>query len=228
MIDKAFLTAYVLRAMLAWVPLSQHAYVEDVAVTETRYESIAADIAAVAADPNEPGLRPAPSDPSYSDEDKLWAQQAGNAIQLAAVASYEGGYQGFVDSGRCNDPTYKPDGRGSCDGRQAWSIWQIHTMGGIVLTDREFVGRWYATDLTHVVNGPDLIKDRKLAARVALHMMRYSVTRTRGLCLYTGETVQGAGCAPQTPLANQRWSRATDWLAKNPWPAKETSTPPKT
>lgn len=232
MIDKILLKAYVLRAMLAWVPLSQHAYVEDVAITETRYESIAGDIAEVAADPNEPGLRAAPVDTAtthYTDEEKLVIQQVGNAIQIAAVASYEGGYQAFVDSGRCNDPNFKPDGRGSCDGRQAWSIWQIHTMGGIVLTDKEFVGRWYATDLTHVINGPDLIRDRKLAARVALHMMRYSMNRTHSLCLYTGETIRGAACAPATPLANQRWSRASDWLSHNPWPLKEMDTPaPKT
>lgn len=214
MINKTALAAYILHAMMTWVPPSQQPGGEDV---EARYRSIAADIADVAADPSEPGLFAAPS--GLSESLQLEVQQVMNATQLAAIASYESGYARFVDLGQCNDPTYKADGRGGCDGRAAWSIWQIHTMGGLVLTDKEFVGRWYAKDLSHVINGPDLIRDRKLAARIALHILRYSMNHTHSLCQYTGETTDGV-CWSRTPLADARRFRAADWVTKHPWPVK--------
>lgn len=212
MIEKTILVKYILSAMVAWVPLGNHAFVESRTVTEARYQSIASDIVEVALDPKEPSVL---TSVELAGNDVA----VGTALLLANIGSLEGGFQAFVDDGTCNRPDFKPNGQGDCDHGIAWSIWGLHTMGGIQLTETEFLGRFYATDLTHLINGPDLIRDRKVAARVALHMARYSINRTRTLCLYTNERVAGTStCLPSHPLADERKNRAVTFMAQNKLP----------
>jgi hypothetical protein len=229
---KAALVAYVLKAMMSWSPVSQHTPAEKQEDAEARYKSIAEDIAEVAMDPIE---SVAPVDLRSVDGRVLvQSSDAKNAILVAAVASLETNFAKFVDDGTCNQPGYKPDARGSCDGRNAWTMWQLHTMGGIVIRGDEIVGRAYATpeELANpslLWTGPKLVADRKGAARVALHEMRYSMRRTKTLCLYAGETdrehpgscrVVCSGspekCVVAIPLATARLSRAVSYLAQNP------------
>jgi hypothetical protein len=67
---------------------------------------------------------------------------------------------------------------------------------------------WRREHASEIVDGPALIRDRKLAAKVALHMLRYSMKNAHSLTIYTGE-------APNGPKAKLRLDRATNYARKH-------------
>lgn len=211
------LITYLVTAMLAWAPLSSHGArdahgkwtpdSED--VTLARYEAIASDIATVATDPTEPSL--------YAGEQT----GARTAVALATMAFFESKFWTVVDDGSCNAPSWRAvhAKKGSpresfCDGSLAFSIWQIHPSfgighkpGGILLLD----DGGYRLDATGI-KGAELIADRKLAARVALHMLRRSMRDHGSWCGYTGESSL-SGC----PKAKIRRNFADRWWREHPF-----------
>jgi hypothetical protein len=104
------LAAYLLAAMHVWAPVVDHAYVEASAITEARYQAIAADVASVALDPAEV--------PLFAGTDA----RPRTAVLLLAVASLEsGGFRG--DVAFC---------RASGDHGHAWGLFQSHRSTGRV------------------------------------------------------------------------------------------------
>jgi hypothetical protein len=84
----ANLSAYVLSAMVSWVPVEEHASFERREITVQRYEAIAQTIAKVAAD-----------EPPVFDGDEDSAR-ARTALLLASIASYESHYAARVEDCR--------------------------------------------------------------------------------------------------------------------------------
>src|SRR5262249_4293140 len=83
----ATLSAYILSAMIAWMPLKvHHREAEDEA--RARYQAIAQDIAAVALDENEP--------PLFAGEDG----RTQTALLVASIASFESHFRADVDAGK--------------------------------------------------------------------------------------------------------------------------------
>lgn len=203
------------------------ASIENHKAARARYASIASDIVTVVR-----SERPAfPSDENRSR----------TAVLVAGVAFYEAAFLGYVDDGLCNDwkwrhPMTTGPGAltldevkqrmgilkaGSCDGGWAYSMWQIHPFDfswreGMVLLDdgREWSFASYVHDGQDrpIILGKDMIADRRVAARMALHMLRRALgpAGTGNLCGYTGETQscwKGA----------LRQNFAADWSAKHPF-----------
>lgn len=188
-----------LQAMISWIPLGAHVPEPESEVL-VRYTSIATDVAEIVSDPKEPLL---PKTRSRGDM----------GFVLLSIASLEGGFQKFVDDGTCNQKTFVPDARGSCDNHQAWSIWQVHVGSGLILSATGVTNAFYAAieareHPERVIYGSHLIADRKLAARVALHIVRTSLEKTGTLCMYSGEPCDNA------PKAAFRWKRAENWFGK--------------
>ena len=101
------LAAYLLAAMHLWAPPSVHDYTKTPrAETEARYESIAADLATVALDPDEV--------PLFAGGEVGRAQ---TALVMLAIASYESG-QFRADVDRQDKPTG--------DGGRAYCLGQLH------------------------------------------------------------------------------------------------------
>jgi hypothetical protein len=195
--DPAPLAAYVVAAMRTWV--------KEGAGTAP-FEDVARDIAVVALSER----------PAFDGDES----RARTALLLAAVADYEGAhYRDYVDRGMCNDPAWRATEKGrvtmlqgDCDGGIAHSLWQIHPeFGGLVLLDddREWTHSWEAKGAVPIL-GRNLVEDRKLAARVALHMMRRSLRSHAGLCLFTGEQ---APC----PKGAQRLAHAESYSKRHPF-----------
>jgi len=201
--DVRILSSYVQDLMLKWVP-AKNMPLHDV----SHYASIAYDISTIALDPKEKGVFPG-------------GDQWKNAVLLATIGDWEGHYWKHVDDGRCNDKVFRASqsgkdllGRtGDCDGGHAYSIFQIHPEGGIALTDD---GLW-----THLAkkpgdpssaDGADLVSDRQVAARTALHMLRASLRSNGSLCAYSGER---RPCVK----AIKRLEFALLWMRKQPFPA---------
>jgi hypothetical protein len=114
------LITYLLSAMFAWAPPSDHDYYADRQDTIERYESIAKDIASVALDPNEPPLFGGPQG------------RAETALYVTAIAFYEsGGFRRDVDAGVGK--------RSRGDGGRSWCIMQINLGEG--LTAEQWSGR---------------------------------------------------------------------------------------
>ena len=82
------LVAYLVAAMIGWVPLHAHAPSESNDDARARYESIARDVASVAFDEAEAPLFGGPEG------------RAQTALLMLSVASYESGYLQRVDDGR--------------------------------------------------------------------------------------------------------------------------------
>ena len=209
---RATLVLYILKAMLSWVPLANHTAPVSPEHTLARYTSIAEDIADVVMDPTEAAVLPGQT----GDKGIV-----GNGLLLAAIASLEGAYQEYVDDGSCNDTKWRNAHAdilrmGGCDGGHAWTIWQIHTMGGLVLTGQYVTGYMYVEDvrlhLETIITGLKMIKDRKLGARTALHILRLSMRDHHSLCAYTGES-----CSGMMPLAVTRLQRPIRYMAANPY-----------
>lgn len=197
------ITAYLVAAMLSWSPAKDHAP-DTEAETTARYTAIADDIAAVVQDSSEGAI--------FKDD----PAKARTALQLAGVAFFESRFWSYVDTGKCNDREWRakqPTSTSLCDGGLAWSLWQIHTRftngRAAVLDGIALDGDGWKHDSSGFV-GKQLLADRKLAARVALHMLRASLARGGTLCGYTGET---GPC----PKAVARLSLAKAYLAKHPF-----------
>ena len=127
----------------------------DVDLVTSRYESLAKDVLSVTSDPNEKLSNPSKS-----------------ALRLIAQAFCESAFDWRVDSGKCVP--------GTCDHGQAWSIWQLHAEDGLIFDGPRFTyarnrsESWKLDHFGEISKGGDLIRDRKLAARYALHMARVS------------------------------------------------------
>jgi hypothetical protein len=81
------LAAYIMTAMVAWMPLKEH-HREGEAAALKRYEAIATDVATVALDPNE--------DPLFAGEDG----RSQTALLIASIASFESHFRADVDQGK--------------------------------------------------------------------------------------------------------------------------------
>jgi hypothetical protein len=194
----ASLVRYLVAAMTFWSPLREHAP-EPPGVVLERYTAIATDIAEVCLDPKEPPLFLAPDG----------RMQTG--VLLASLAFHEGRFFKFVDDGTCNERGYKADRRGTCDNGRAYSIWQIQPgKPGLILFGDSW-SWWNSRTAESRITGEDLIRDRRLAARVSLHMARQSF-RAGSLCVYTGEPCKGGH-----PNANVRLQTAAEWTRGHPF-----------
>lgn len=222
---RATLVLYILKAMLSWIPLANFTYVASVSAeyTMARYTSIAESIADVVLDPAETAVL----SQSRVAADPLQDGIIGNALILASTAAFEGGYHEFVDDGSCNNQAWRRAHQeiirnGDCDGGHAWTLWQIHTMGGLVLTGPYVTGYMYVDDARQhpeiIITGSKMIADRKLGARTALHIMRVTMRDHHSLCAYTGEA-----CAGPMPLAVNRLNRPLQYRINHPWAAFESS-----
>jgi hypothetical protein len=204
------LVEYIFAAMLAWIPVHNLTqYGETEVEAKTRMHSIAEDVVTVAMDANEP--------PAFARADG----RVKTSLLQVAIASMETGYQKFVDDGTCNKPDYVADRRGSCDGRHAFSMWQIHVAGNgyLLLEDGSLGSVFYSpaavvrAHANAVVRGPELIADRKTAIRVAQRIERDSLKQHGSLCSYSGESCdEGAH-----PKAKARLDRAMSYYQTHPF-----------
>src|SRR5262249_12252982 len=101
----ATLSAYIVTAMVAWMPLKSH-YREAEPEARSRYEAIAHDIAKVALDDNEV--------PLFAGEDG----RTQTALLLASIASFESQFRADVDLGKA---------RG--DNGVSWCVMQVQVHG---------------------------------------------------------------------------------------------------
>jgi hypothetical protein len=196
------LTSYLLAAMTAWMPMKNHARSEAPEVTEARYQQIAEDIAQVALDPDEA--------PLFQGEDG----RVKTALLLLSVALHESGFRGDVDAGKC-----KPY---ECDHGKAFSMWQLHPEDGLIFDGDAFTfarnrpSSWREEHASEIFDGPALVRDRKVAARMALHMLRYSMKNAHSLAIYTGEGHNG-------PKAKLRMETALSYIRQHPFPQELSS-----
>jgi hypothetical protein len=171
------LIAYLVGFLLAMCPVKNHAPPLTPGTGETpeevtaRYEAVAQDIAAVLLDPDET--------PLYTGDH---GRERG-ALVLAALAFEESGMRKDVDEGLCK----KGDPRGDSDSCGAFTMWQIHTAGGLVLDGTGFKvllaqpAAWQAEHTKDALHATDILHDRKKAVRLALHMAHVSIDNwTRG------------------------------------------------
>jgi hypothetical protein len=84
----ATLSAYIVTAMVAWMPLKAHSYREGEEEARARYEAIAHDIATVALDEAET--------PLFAGEDG----RTQTALLVASIASFESHFRADVDLGQ--------------------------------------------------------------------------------------------------------------------------------
>ena len=82
------LVAYLVAAMIGWVPLHAHTPSESIDDARDRYESIARDVVSVAFDESESPVFSGPEGRTQT------------ALLMLSVASYESGYRKKVDDGR--------------------------------------------------------------------------------------------------------------------------------
>lgn len=102
--DTATLAAYLFTAMKFWSPLPNHAYRENIAITEARYLQIANDVAEQVLDPTEM--------PLFAGEDG----RAQTGIYVLATGSFESG--GFrADVQFC-------ESTGGGDSGRSWGLFQ--------------------------------------------------------------------------------------------------------
>jgi hypothetical protein len=115
------LVAYLVAAMVGWVPLRVHAPIESVDEASSRYDSIAEDVAAVAMDEEEAPLFGGPDG------------RIQTALLMLSVASFESGYRKKVD-----------DGRGLGDHGRSFCLMQIKVGRGV--TREGWTGQDLVTD----------------------------------------------------------------------------------
>lgn len=191
--------AHVLKMMKTWAParsMPNH----DI----SHYPFIARDITDVVL--SEPPLWPGDTD--------RWR----TAVLLTTMAFWEGHFWVHVDDGSCNDGVWRKTKAGvtrmattgDCDGGWAVSLWQIHPEGGIVLTDDGGWKHLWDAPGSKAIGSKEMLADRRLAARVALHMLRKSLRMSGGLVGYTGE-----GSCP-CPKAQARLAASESWWHKHP------------
>jgi hypothetical protein len=202
------LVSYIFVAILSWIPVRNLTpYGESENDAKARLHSIAEDIVTVALDASEPSV--------FAHADG----RVKTALLHAAIASMETGFQKFVDDGSCNQAGYVADRRGDCDGRHAFSLWQIHVSGGgyILLEDGTLTSKMYAAPgvlASHaVIGGSELVADRKIAIRVAQRIERDSLKYHGSLCAYSGESCMD----DRHPKAKIRLDRAMAYYATHPY-----------
>ncbi len=190
------LTTYLLTAMLAWMPAKNQKARESPEAASARYETIASDVATVTLDPAEPAL--------FAGGDG----RVKTALVVLSVAFWESAFRVDVDSGQCKPP--------ECDNGHAFTIWQLHPEDGFIFDRDVFTfarnrpAQWRTDHASEIMDGPGLLRDRKLAAKVALHMIRYSVKNSGSLAIYTGERGNG-------PKSQTRMNHAVQWLKAHPF-----------
>ena len=201
------LANYILSAMISWTPLSSLvAYGETEVEVRARFKAIAADIAAVSADPAEQAAFSGPTG------------RVRTALLIASIGSFEGGWQKFVEEGDCNRTGFHADRRGGCDGGHAFTSWQIHIAGGgFLFVDGRLTNKTYAASYakehpSEIIDGPALVANRQLAVRVAKDLIIETKTDRCVLCGYSGESSFG-----EHPKADARLDRAKDYWAKHPY-----------
>jgi len=137
-------------------------------------------------------------------ETPIWSDDTTGArtgLLLMHVAFHETRFRGYVWDGRCNDDAWRKGAEGvqllrlgTCDGGHAYSPWQVHPERGFYLTfDGSDVNPFHGELKIDATS----IKDPKVAAVAALHMLRRSVRLTNSLRYYTGEW---SGPAPKAAL----------------------------
>jgi hypothetical protein len=205
---KKMVAKYVLKAMTTWVPIAnQVANGEEEMAAKQRYEEIASDIVDAVYDEDEPAV--------FSGVDG----KLKTALEVVAIPSYESGFQKIVDDGTCNQPSFKADRRGNCDGKTAFTLWQIHSVGnGLMFSGTGVTSKMYNADYAQehpeeVWTGPKLVQNRLMAAKMALHLIRTTYSQHHSLCGYTGEHC-GEG---EHPKADIRHGRAVRYLADHPF-----------
>lgn len=112
------LAAYVLRAMIAWIPVSSHAATEASMTTLSRYAAIANDIADTVVEADDriiPYRSWSLVDGKFEALPATDAQRVKTAFLMASIARYESNFVAAVDS--CARPG---------DGGRAWGLWQVH------------------------------------------------------------------------------------------------------
>jgi hypothetical protein len=239
------LVSYVLSAMISWIPLGNqyerahdgtwlrdaHGYYvkEDTDEALARYKVTAQAIVDVALDPSNPPLFRGP----HGEPDSLIGRVK-TALQKAAIASYEGGFHKFVESGDCNTPAFHAKHEKECDGGAAWTNFQIHLYNYIIRGGEMYQSQyleqstskddreWIKEHKGEIITGKQLVSDPKLAAQVAYYIIRWSFKAVPGsLCGYTGESCTGA-----QPLARDRSNRPRTYFHNNPFIYVEEAPPP--
>jgi hypothetical protein len=101
-------------------------------------------------------------------------------------------------------------------------MWQLHPEDGLTF-DRDLFtfarnrsASWREEHASEIFDGHALVRDRKLAARMALHMLRYSMKNAHSLAIYTGE----AGNAPKAKL---RMATAISYIRTHPFAQEPSS-----
>lgn len=190
------LAAYLLAAMVAWVPMKNHAYYEREEVTSARYTAISQDIATVSLLEKE--------EPLYVGVDD--SGRVKTALLVASTASFESAFEARVD-----------DGRKLGDHGTAYCIMQIHPESGVYLDGGTYgyasrqSRAWIDANRDKLIFGKDLIENRQTCIRVGLHMMRDTFTRVHHLGIYTGEG------SKEGPNAKHRLERAKTWMKDHPF-----------
>lgn len=161
-----------------------------------RYTSLAEDVAAVVEDASEP--------PLFKDD----FTKVKSGLLVMSTARYESRFAVNVDTGHCK--------KWECDGGIAYTMWQIHPMQGL-----KFDGdMWTYSTASDRITGAAMIADRKLAAKMALHMIRHSMKQAQSLCIYIGEP---CGKGAKHPKADARMNSAVIFLRENPYVPEEES-----
>jgi hypothetical protein len=187
------LQVYVLGAIVSWSP-----HVADRAPERARLESIALDIAAVAAS----------SPPAFDDDDDAHSK---TALLLTSIPRHETGdsWAEWIDDGRCNLRWWRLTHQellwrngADCDGSRAWGMWQVHVPGDS-----------YEAGLA-------LVRDRRNVIRAALVIATRSLRSGARLCGYTGEAF------PKCPKGDRRLGDALAYADAHPFaPALAAATP---
>jgi len=168
------LVAYLVSAMLTWVPLHEHAPIESRDDVLSRYGDIARDAASVALDENETPLFDGPD------------ARTETAVLMLSVASFESSFSKRVD-----------DGIRRGDHGLSYCLMQIHVGNGAT---RE---GW---------SGRQLIEDRKLCFRAALHILQASFTACRKLPIDDRLSAYASGhCFSEARVSRSRVGRARAW-----------------
>lgn len=168
------LAAYLVAAMVAWVPPHAHAPAESSADVLARYQSIASDLASVVMDGGET--------PLFAGNDA----RAQTALLMLSVASFESSFRKSVD-----------DGFGRGDGGRSYCLMQIRVGRGVT---RE---GW---------SGHQLIDDRKLCFRAALHLLHSSFGICHSFPVEDRLSAYAAGhCFADSAVSRSRVSRARAW-----------------
>ena len=153
---------------------------EPVEARTHRYEEIAADAVRVAYDEAEAPLFPGP----------LGREKT--AALLISIASYESAFSADVDRGITIG-----------GGGEAYCLMQVQPGPGIVLEDDAY------TYSPRGLHGPDLTRDRTQCFRVAMHILRVSITKCSKLPSEDRLSAYTTGrCMVGETKGRWRWKRA--------------------